>query len=169
MLVAGIDPGLTGGFALRSEDSIILEPLPVLDGRLDLAELNRLFRFYADQITHAYLEQSGTRPGQSAQSGFSTARGFGNLEGMLACLGIKYTTVRPQEWSPKYDHGVQEKELSKRYTLIKKARAKIAQELYPGIDMKRTPQCKGPDSGLVDALLIATWGWEKHKPWKDSR
>ena len=169
MMIVGIDPGLTGGFAIRTVNSIILETLPTLDGRLDLPELNRLFRHYADQITHAYLELSGTRPGQSAQSGFSTARGFGNLEGMLACLGVAYTAIRPQQWSPSYDHGVTEKKLSKRYALIKKSRARIAQELYPGIDMKRTPQCKNPDSGLVNALLIADFGWQKHKRWKDSK
>ena len=166
MMIVGIDPGMTGGIAIRESGGIILEPMPIRDEFIWLEDLQHILWPHRHSIVMTYLEMQSIRPMQSGQ--FKIGRSFGQIEALLRLLMIPVTIVRPQEWSPKYDHQVVEKVLSKRYALIKKARAKIAQELYPGIDMKRTPQCKGPDSGLVDALLIADFGWHKHKPWKES-
>lgn len=161
MMILGIDPGSSGAFALLGKEDLIVEPMPVKDGYFDVQELNRLLRHYADQVTYCYLEQAQIRSMQAGQ--FSFARNFGVIEGMLACLGIKYMVVRANEWSAEFDHKVTEKNLKKRKKLIKIARRGIAQSLYPGIDLKRTPNCKFQDEGIVDALLIATWGWRKHQ------
>jgi hypothetical protein len=163
MTVMAIDPGLTGAFAIIDRDSVIVEPMPNnADGKIDLQELKRLFMHYASSITHCYIEMSTMRPGQSAQSTFSTGRTFGTLEGMLVCLGIKYTPIQSSVWSKAYDHGVTEKVASKRYPLIKKARRGIVAELYPNIDLRRTKNCKNADSGMVDALLLARYGFNAH-------
>lgn len=161
MMILGIDPGASGAFALLDGESVIVEIMPLdEDGKLDLKELNRLLRAYADQITYAYLEEAQIRMAQGGQLSF--IRNFGIIEGMLACLGVKTTVVRAGLWSKEFDHGVTEKVLKKRKKMIKVARRGIAESLYPGIDLLRTPNCKFPDEGIVDALLIATYGWRKH-------
>ncbi len=163
MMICAIDGGAKGAFAFIDGESVIVEPMPqTADGKVDLKELTRLFRHYADQITYCYLEKGGMRPRQSTQSTFAFGRNFGILEGMLACLRINYIVVTPQLWSKEFDHKVTEKNVQKRKRMIKVARRAIVAKLYPGIDLKKTSQCKTPDEGIVDALLIATYGWNKH-------
>lgn len=156
-MVMGIDPGKQGAFAVLDGDSVIVEPMPLTeDGALDLYEIARLFRYYANELTHAYLELQSIRPMQAGQ--FQVGRGFGNLEGMLSCLRMSYTVLKPQDWSRFYEHGVNEKNIKKRYPLIKKARREIVARLYPGIDLRKSADCRVAHEGMVDALLIADYG-----------
>lgn len=161
MLVLGIDPGMEGGLALRFSDGLILEPMPVKDGALDLDDICHILFPYADTITRAYLELQSLRPMQSGQ--FKIGRNFGQLEAILWSLKIPTEIVKPQDWSKHYPHGVEERDTKKRQPMIKKARALIASRLFPGIDLQRNKQCRTPDEGLVDALLIADFGMKKLK------
>jgi hypothetical protein len=169
MMVLGIDPGKTGGFAVLDGDSVIVEPMPANDDGIDLPELNRLLRHYADHVTLCYLEMAGMRPKQSTQSTFAFGRNFGIIEGMLSALHIKYKIIRPDTWSKNYEHGVTEKVPAKRKAKIKVARRGIVAKLYPGIDLRKSERSSTPDEGMVDALLIADFGWNQQKHmWKDA-
>lgn len=161
MIVLGIDPGLEGGLAIREGDGVILEPMPVKDGSLDLDDIYHFLHPYARAVTKSYLEMQSLRPMQSGQ--FKIGRGFGQLETILWSLRIPTVIVEPKDWSKHYPHGVEERDLKKRKPMIKKARSEIASRLYPGIDLRRTNKCKVPDEGLVDALLIADFGWKQMK------
>lgn len=160
--IMGIDPGAKGAFAILNGDSITAEIMPLLpNGELDVKELIRLISHYSKDVTYAYFEKAQIRQKQMGQ--FSFIRNFGVIEGILACFGINTIVVPSGTWSKEFDHGVIEKVLAKRKRLIKVARRSIAEKLYPGIDMKRTPACRFSDEGIVDALLIATYGWNKNK------
>ena len=162
MLVMGLDPGLQGGICIRDDESVILEVMPVKDDLIDIQELHRIIRPYAHEITRVFLEMASIRPMQAGQ--FKIGRGFGRIESVLSYLQLPVTIVMPQDWSKIYDHGVTEKNKSKRYGLIKKARAKIVQKIYPGINFLATNESRVSHSGLVDAALLADFGWNILKP-----
>ena len=106
MIVLGIDPGLNGALAfydpLHDELEILDMPtLKVGTGSkrvVDEDTLARLIDCRADLVTHAFLEQVGSRPGEGAVGAFSFGVGFGMLKGIIAANFIPRTLVRPQEW-----------------------------------------------------------------------
>lgn len=157
MMILGVDPGLQGGIAIREDDSVILEVMPLLNGTIDVLELGRILQPFACQIQRCYLEASSLRPMQSGQ--FQIGRGYGRIEAVLDMLKIPTTTIRPQEWSKAYDHGASAKDKHERYKQIKVARKKIAERVYPGINFLATQRSTVSHEGLVDAALIADWGF----------
>lgn len=159
MVILGIDPGKSGGFALISDDEVSVFAMPIKDEDYNRTALAGFFRTHKDKITHCFIEMAAMRPGNSAQSGFTVGRGFGMLEGFLNSFSIPYTIVYSQTWSKKYDHGVTEKNKELRYRLIKKARAEIAKRLYPNMDLRKSSRCSNLHDGIVDSLLIADYGW----------
>jgi hypothetical protein len=167
MMILGVDPGMEGAVCILDDDSVILEVMPTKDGLIDVVELGHILRPYAPMITKAYLEGASLRPMQQGQ--FKIGQNFGRIQAVLEYMGIWALTVRPQDWSKDYDHGVVEKDKKKRYGLIKKARARIAQGLFPEINLMATTGSYVPHDGLVDALLIANWGWSIHKQWRGIR
>lgn len=156
--ILGIDPGKEGGFAVLDGDSVIVEPMPLTDdGDLDVPELHRLIAYYAPSVSRCYLEMASMRPNQSGQ--FLIGRNFGKLEAVLVLAGVKFELVQPQTWSAHYPHGVTETDRAKRYKAIKAARRRIVAGLYPGIDLKKTARSTTDHEGMVDALLIADYGF----------
>src|SRR5690606_32695458 len=105
MRICGLDPGLTGGIAIISEDGIVVEPMPAIDGVLDLGAIVRTLKFHEPHI--AYLEKVGARPGQGVSGMFKFGRVFGSLEGILAGLGIPYRLVTPNQWTKRMHQGVE--------------------------------------------------------------
>ncbi|QKS29534.1 MAG: hypothetical protein HT579_11845 [Candidatus Accumulibacter similis] len=102
-LVVGIDPGLSGAIAaLTREGAIVaLADTPVLHVAgsrrvLSLAALSHLLR--GIDPSRALLERQSARPGEGVVSSFTTGRGFGELLGVLAALGIPHDDILPQSW-----------------------------------------------------------------------
>lgn len=106
------------------------------------------------------------RPHQGAVQTFKAALHFGELRGILVALGIPYALIQPQTWSEEFAHGVEEKDKLKRYRAIKVARKKIATDLFPGIDLRESDRCKTPHEGMVDALLLAEFGYRLRRKGK---
>ena len=150
MRILALDPGLTGGLAIISEDGVIVEPMPSLDGVLDLATLARLIKFHTPNI--AYLEKVGARPGQGVSSMFKFGRVFGALEGLLTGLGIPYRLITPQAWTKVMHQGVERSVDPKKRSII------AASRLFPDVDLLATERSKVPHSGMADALLLAEYG-----------
>lgn len=168
--ILAIDPGKTGASCILDRDSVLLEPLPMTEkGELDLRALIAYLTHYAQDITMAYLEIPGTRPGESPHHSGQSFRSFGRIEGVLAALCIPMTAIYPQQWSKDFPHGVTEKDVKKRYKLIKIVRREIAAKLYPGIDMRATEGSTLPADGMVDAILIARWGMQQQKEARHER
>lgn len=162
--IVGLDPGTQGALAVVDGETVILEPMPLgPDKKVDLRELVRLLSHYSPTATRVYMELAGIRPRQAAQATAAQWRGFGRLEGVLAALAAPLIIVRPEVWSAAYDHGVTDRDPDVRKRKIKKARAEIAARLYPGISLKRTERCTTADAGMVDALLVADYGYKLHR------
>lgn len=109
MIVCGIDPGVTGAIAwldFATHKLLAVGDLPVAEvkvgkttrRRLVPAVLAEYLKYPASLPDHAFLEEVATRPGEGAVGAFAFGRGFGQIEGVLAVLGIPYTLVRPAKW-----------------------------------------------------------------------
>lgn len=108
-LVLGIDPGLSGAFALYDPEGGLLEvaDVPVLESRrstgkvkrsIDAYEAARLIDVWSRQIGLVMIEQVGIRPGEGAVGAFSFGEGFGLLRGICHAHFLRVETVTPQVW-----------------------------------------------------------------------
>lgn len=160
MSVLGIDPGKTGGLALYDGRSVLAEPMPVTGDEIDLAELCRWFRAHRDEIEVVFLEKAASmriaRNGFRAQGSvgmFNYGDGFGAIKGILTALGIGYQLILPKQWTRLMHAGTAA-------DLHPKERSAIAvSRLFPSVDLRASERCRKSHEGMVDALLIATYGY----------
>lgn len=152
----GIDPGLKGGIAFRSEsEGIHLQPMPVNDDGVDIKELARLLREFAPDIRVAYLEHVTAAPMkgrlQGTQSMFNFGCGFGIVRGVLGTLKIETVLVRPQTWM---------KVMHIRETAADtKERSRAAfRRYFPGVNVLATARSRVDHEGMIEAGLIAEYG-----------
>jgi crossover junction endodeoxyribonuclease RuvC len=107
MIVAGIDPGLSGAVALLDAatgavvDVFDMPTHALARGGKNKRELDPHSLAGAlgrDRIGHAFVELVGAMPGQGVSSVFSFGKSFGITIGVLATLGIPMTFVAPVAW-----------------------------------------------------------------------
>ena len=168
MILAGIDPGVTGALAILDDPGdgrppalLAVHDLPTITDpggpgrqRVSAAGLAALLR--AGSIACVIVEQVGAAPvqgrRQGAQSMFNFGRGVGIIEGVTQTLGLPLHYVTPQAWKA-------------RAGLLRSpkdpARAKALQ-LYPDAPLHRKA-----DGGRADAILIARYG-QPAQAWSQS-
>jgi crossover junction endodeoxyribonuclease RuvC len=153
MIIAGIDPGLSGAVALLDAASgavVGLWDMPTLElkrGGKTKRELDPHALAGAlgrDRIGHAFIEQVGAMPGQGVSSVFSFGKSYGVVIGVLATLGIPMSLVPPQTW--KRSLGV---------PAAKDGARARASQLMPAA-AHHWPLVK--HDGRAEAALIATYG-----------
>jgi crossover junction endodeoxyribonuclease RuvC len=148
-MLIGIDPGKTGGLALLDTDHAQIIALHVMPETLaDLADLMRELSRHT-RLT-CFVEQVHAMPKQGVTSVFTFGQGYGALMGMLTVLKIPFVLVRPQKW---------QKEFWGKTTNPKASAYEAARRLYPEASLLATERSKKPHEGLIDALLIARYGW----------
>jgi crossover junction endodeoxyribonuclease RuvC len=152
MIIAGIDPGLTGAFSRFDAATgalIDVIDMPVLEliktGRtsqtVDPYGVTALLR---RDCEHIFIETPQSRPGQSTQSTAKTFVGFGIIIGVIAALDIPMTSVSAQKWKH-----------SLRVPASKDSARLRASELIRGGSM-HWPLKK--HDGRAEAALIGLWG-----------
>ena len=155
----GIDPGLTGAFAILAADGalVALHDTPVLTlatsrgttrREYDVPGLVALLAPYAGPQAHAILEESQAMPGQGVRSMFTTGLGMGVWLGLLAAVQMPYTRLRPQVWKRALGLGPDKEHARLR-----------AMQLFPTADLRRMK-----DHGRAEALLLAWWGQQRRRP-----
>lgn len=161
-MIVGIDPGLTGGIAVldRGGRLLRLEALPVVAGLLDVQALSSLLRrsHFPTSEHDVFLELVGAMPKQGVSSTFKFGRTFGTLEGIVGALGFPLHLIRPKEWQKVAHLGTPGGADPKERSIL------AASRLYPTADLVRgttttRERASKPHLGLVDALLIAHYGW----------
>ena len=137
----GFDPGRDGSMAIIGPH---LLPSAIVFDKADyirtLEELMPQFRMFA------VIEHVGAMPGQGVTSCFSFGESFGWLQGVLDAMKIPYELVRPQKWKKEFS-----------CTSDKNTSIAVAQRLFPGVDLRRTPRCRKLHDGKAEALLIASY------------
>ena len=135
--IIGIDPGATGAIAM-------IQPMvEVWDMPATPHDLATLMRTFDANTTRVYVEEVHSMPGQGVASTFKFGKGYGEIIGVLATLGLGYRAISPAVW--KRAMGLQRAE--------KADSRRKAQELYPTAPLSRVK-----DHGRAEALLIAEWG-----------
>jgi hypothetical protein len=155
--ILGIDPGLKGGLAIRSDAGLIAEVMPEVGGELDIAALSRWLFGNKDKIDFAFVEKVHAFEKASRSSMLKFGRLAGAVEGSLAALNIPYELVRPNIWTKEIHTGVSGEIPPKKRSAI------VASRIYPNFDFKASSACKKPHDGLIDAALIAEYGYRKLK------
>ena len=142
-LIAGIDPGATGGvcfYDLESERIVCTTSMPDSEGFI------KIFKQYKKQLKIVFVERQWAHSKQGLVSAFTLGTHYGILQGILTTLKIPYVTVAPQSWQC-YFFG---KDGLKGRKFVKKLSLEKAKELHPEAEIKH--------DGHSDAVLIAEFG-----------
>ena len=155
-LTLGIDPGLTGAFALLapSGDAIAVEDLPVIrDGTLAWIDsdrlLGRLLELRNGVPVTAVVERVHAMPKNGTQAAFSQGCTLGSIVATLQVAHMRIEFVTPGVWKRDLGllHGKDVKDGARKRASLDKARL-----LFPGAPLDRQK-----DHGRAEALLIAHW------------
>ncbi len=155
--VIGIDPGQTGGICIMRNGRI--HALWVMPSSLIELRLNVLN--HDNEKTFVFLEKAQSFPGQGISSAFNYGTHYGELRGTLSSMLFSVELVPPSVWARRMHVGTGANTSKTRS--LEAARRLFPQETFipPGTRGKK------PHDGLVDAALIALYGWQKlNKPYE---
>jgi crossover junction endodeoxyribonuclease RuvC len=156
--ILGIDPGLSGGYALLDDTANLLAcgtfPTHTVNKkqRLDGATMGAMFKPLTQTV--AYIEAVASRPRQQGQFQFGVNTGI--VHGILYAHDIQFTLVSPASWKAQY--GIKRGEDETKRDKKNEAR-QIAQSLYPAHADKFS---RVKDDGVAEAVLIALYGLYLH-------
>lgn len=150
-MILGVDPGITGAFALLG-NTVMVDDLPLHQAQhgcsakvrpeLDLHGFRQLLA--GQPVTHVFLERVSARPSQGTVSMFRFAEATGALYGLMVGLGLPVSFATPQEWQRHHRIGA-----------APDAARQRAVQLYPDL---APLLARKRDQHRADALLIATYG-----------
>ena len=152
-VIIGIDPGITGAFAVLEADThrlLDVMDMPLLsEGKKQrihgycLAILLKQWSQGEYQVRMTYLEKVHAMPKQGVTSMFSMGRSFGAVETAISMLALPITYITPQVWKRRARLIGQAKDVARTRAL----------ELYP-----EAPLTRKKDHNRADAILIARYG-----------
>lgn len=179
-LILGIDPGKSGGLVLLSAKTgkIVKKKVMPLVGKelLDTDAIDSFVKKYAHRIEHVFMEKVAAMPFQGVVSMFSFGVVFGVLQGVVVGNSLPHTLVMPKAWQQRMFLGVPHvsksaqkgKGKKKQKVNDNKAMALIAaKRLFPKTSFIPAG-CRKEHDGLVDAALIALWGYWQLKGNRDA-
>ena len=145
-MILGIEAGKYGAVAWVTEGGHLIEvrDLPFAKEGLLCGVLAEWVSGRGRRPTHAYLERVGARPGAGVTGMFNFGRGYGQIEGVLAAVGIPVTLVTPSKWKG-----------DMRLSADKAASRARAAQLWPGL---AGVFARVKDDGRAEAALIALHG-----------
>lgn len=154
-MIAGIDPGMSGGVAIMGEDGQIVFKgvMPIRHKLLDCDALVKILK--SNKVKIAWLERAHAFPKQGVSSSFNYGRHFGTIEGVLHTCRIPITLIIPKVWTSDIHEGLDPMLPAKEKSAIAISR------MYPGIDFRSSSRCRKPHDGIMDAVLIAEHGRRK--------
>ena len=85
-------------------------------------------------------------PGQGVTSMFSFGQSYGWLKGVLDLGEIAYQEIRPQQWKKEFG-----------LNSDKAKSVDVCRQLFPKVDLLRTPKCRIPHDGIAESLLMAEY------------
>lgn len=157
MIVLGIDPGQTGGFAAVRMDNgfpfVLGATMPILfqprsKPTLDAIRMDEWLAQYRFDV--AVIEEVNAMPKQGVASSFQFGRMFGSAENMMMIYGTRFEYVPPGKW--KRDMGL----TSEKRKSLDLATAKFGNETREAYwPLKK-------HEGVAEAALLALWWLERN-------
>jgi crossover junction endodeoxyribonuclease RuvC len=153
-LFVGIDPGLSGALAFRSDEEMDVLAMPTLTitkakGTRRVLDLTTLANIIDDKTKNAarvsvFIERVSAMPKQGVASMFAFGEGYGAIKGIVAANYLPMTLVTPVTWKAKLK--VSSNKDDARY------RASQLMPRFAHFWARRS------DDGLAEAALIAFYG-----------
>lgn len=153
-LFVGIDPGLSGALAFRSDEEMEVLSMPTLTitkakGTRRILDLTALANIIDDKTKNAarvsvFIERVSAMPKQGVASMFSFGESYGAIKGIVAAHFLPMTLVTPVTWKAKLK--VSSNKDDARY------RASQLMPRFAHLWARRN------DDGLAEAALIAFYG-----------
>ena len=106
--VIAIDPGMSGGVAVRWFEKTDCWPMPETQGDLleRLREIKTIAGLEGDELVCVLEEVSGfAGKAQPGSAMFRFGEHFGFIKGVVQALGIRLVLVRPQTWQKGFGLG----------------------------------------------------------------
>lgn len=142
MMIMGIDPGVSGAWALLSDNGTITAgDLPTVARGIDVPTFAQLVR--STMPIRAIVEDVHSMPKQGVASTFKFGCAHGAVLGALLTIGIPVELVAPGRWKRHFRLGA-DKEASRAFAL----------RTWPAADCFSRKK----DHGRAEAALIALWG-----------
>jgi crossover junction endodeoxyribonuclease RuvC len=156
--ILGIDPGLSGGWAVINENATLIEcgnfPTHEVKGKTQLDGTRLAATLGNYPITKGYVEAVSSRPRQQGQFQFGVNTGI--VHGILHAHNTPFKLVASASWKAQF--GIKRIEHETKSDKKNEARA-IAAGLYPAHADKFS---RVKDDGVAEAVLIALYGLYLH-------
>lgn len=164
MGVLGIDCGKSGAIAIYDGTFTKFYDMPLFQGEIDITQLNRLtFMVPIDLIV---IEEQTSFASDGRFGAFTMGINYGRLLAWAEYRCSQLCRVRPQVWQKHYGIALKHPK-GTTSTDRKRATKQAALDTLRSINPKVADDCVGPRGGLkdgmVDAILIAMWGYNEHR------
>ncbi len=150
MVYIGVDPGSKGGVAIMDGDSGGLIWMAPFSDKNIIAAASYVSQNYKDKSI-CTIEKVWALPHEGATSSFNFGQNYGYEQGVFTAYQIPIQLIAPITWKSYY-----------KLSHDKQQSIDLAEKLFPGINLYRTPKCKKKHDGMAEALLIANYGGKKH-------
>ena len=168
--ICGIDPGLAGGLCILQRgytyNVVDVRIMPISDNDMSMGVIKNYLSSYKPHLT--IIERqfvvrprlvAGEEQRQGLGSSAKTMFNYGKLIGLLEGIGLNYVVVDSREWQSHYADMAPP--IKWTYNKPTKTRSvSIAVDLYPAVNLFRTPLCHKPHDGMAEAVLLAHYGAE---------
>lgn len=159
MIICGIDIGLEGALCIRS-GTIDYYPMPVIGNQVDYQTLMNLL---PRENVHIVFEDLRSLYAVSTASTWSLASQSGAIEGICTALKLPFTKVAPKQWQQELFQGIPPIRKTTGRSDTKKMALIAAKRLFPTFTFLATERSRVPHDGIVDAVLLAEWGYRNIK------
>lgn len=165
----GIDCGLSGALVSTYPDgrveTLVMPTLKVKrrgGGTRSVLNDNAILHYLRScpTFTLCCIEEQISVRNQRVQACFTTAMNYGKLLMALSCARVEYRTVPPREWQAYFSIVNRRKGVVGETT--KEQALKVASNLYPDLDMRKSARARKAHDGVVDALLICHYAKETY-------
>lgn len=147
-LYLGIDPGISGAFAIidSSKSILTMQDVPTTERRgknyFDAHAFAEILKPNSHRIKFALLEDVGAAPKQGVVSTFRFGHATGQINGVLSALDIEIKFIKPAVWKM-----LMNVESGKETSMLK------VKELFPNLEEEFFKK-KG-NHNMAEALLLA--------------
>ena len=154
--ILGIDSGIHGAIAVLTENGALLTVVDMPSAVVKVGKSNKtrvmpqalaLF-IAAHKPVHAYVEAVHAMPGQGVSSMFAFGQAFGQVEGVLAALGVPITYVTPTVWKK-----------AMQVSALKGSSRTRAMQLWPA---QAAEFVRVRDADKAEACLLALYGLRQY-------
>lgn len=163
----GVDPGQKGAVVVITDGKISYKSVFKLlsDGSIDREHTSRMIRYLyrTYDVSFVFVEDVHSVFGASAKANFNFGRNVEVICTILSVFKIPHIYVKPKDWQKVAWDGIAKvKKAGKKNAINTKATSLLAvKKLFPRDSFLATKRSKVPHDGLVDASLIAWYGYLK--------